>query len=329
MLSDIHRGRGSKPHNVRSTSRAVAALTTFLLTFSLGVCGTENSAAAGSESQASDAARDYLANAQRVLESQVVPKVKQGILALATTRPPSLGVFITEDPSPYHLAVTSDKGGAIVVKISLGYLAMHDAALDAIALSSTLNRSQELRKYLRYQLAIARENEALTKQGRARLRAKTFAEFLNLTQSVLQSIYSQPQWQRERQVVGADSLGWVVSYLLARHDRRLSGDSVAIPASASAATLAGTAGFFPAPPFSTAYQLEEVTNPGQQSPPDRRLLCRAADFVDAGVLVLTSEQWQHRAAENEALRIRIQKLRDDVARMRRDARCAKRDSTEA
>lgn len=315
---------------VQSSARRLIALAALLVTTLFDAHGAEQSAPVDSEAQAANAARDFVVNAQRVLESQVMPKMKEGIVQLTTTHPSSLGIFITEDPSPYHLAVTADKRGAINVQISLGYLAMHDAALDAIALSSALNRRQELRKYLRYQLAMARKNEALTKQGSARLRVKTFAEFLSLKQSVVQAVYSQPQWQKERQVVGADSLGWVVSYLLVRHDRRLSGDSVAIPASASAAKLAGVSGFFPAPPFSTAYQLEDITNPGQQDPPDRRLLCRAADFVDAGVLVLRSEQeWQLRAAESEALRTRIQKLRDDVARMRRDARCAKRDSTEA
>jgi hypothetical protein len=330
MAPQLDSTKAPASRRVQSWPRAMMAVAALLMTTLLNAHGSEQSTPVDSEVQAADAARDFVVNAQRVLELQLMPKMKEGIVRLTTTHPSSLGIFITEDPSPYHLAVTADKRGAINVQISLGYLAMHDAALDAVALSSALNRPQELRKYLRYQLAMARKNEVLTKQGSARLRVKTFAQFMNLKQSVIQAIYSQPQWQRDRQVVGADSLGWVLSYLLVRHDRRLSGDSVAIPASASAAKLAGAAGFFPAPPFSTAYQLEEVTNPGQQDPPDRQLLCRAADFLDAGVSLLKSEQaWQLRAADNEALRTRIQKLREDVARMQRDARCAKRDSTEA
>lgn len=309
---------------------ALHALAASILALPIGVHGTEKIETDKLAQSREEAAQNYLSNTQRLLENQILPSIKRGILKVSTVHPPALGIVIIDDPSPFHIAAVADKQGAILVRISLGYLAMHDAALDAAGLAGVLHRQEDFRRYLRYQLTLARENEIRTKRGQRRVHTKAFGEFLNLEPDAVQAIYAQPQWRKDRQDIGADSLGWTVAYLLALHDPKLSGDSGDLPTSLSAAKLADASGMFPAPPFSTAYQLGEVTNPAPAEPSERRLLCRAADLLESGNAVLkASGDWRSRAAADERLRIRIEKLGEDVSHMRRDARCMKRDSTEA
>lgn len=288
------------------------------------------STALGQDSQvtAEEAGRRYLSNKQQLFEAKLVPSLERGMLSISTARPPTLSVWVTEDLSPYHISAKFGANGALIVRLSLGYLTMHDAALDAVAIAGPSKNSKALRSYLRYQLELARSNDRRTAANEPRDRAKSFAEFARLEPKSVQALFDQPQWRAERDRAEMDSLGWTIAFLLVGLDSRNAGVPAAVPQSTAAARLAAASGFFPAPPFATAFQMADIIRPRGEKPDERVQVCRAADFMAAGgSAVAASREWQERLSQNAKLRDQVIRLDSEVKRMRRDGRCEKAENT--
>ena len=271
-----------------------------------------------------EAARRFIARLEALIANAIVPGIRRGVLAKSTARPPALRVEVTDDPSPYHVGAHVDSDGTLQVRLSLGYVTMHDAALDAVALSAALERREQLRSYLSYQLALARENERRQAAGNPRYRAMSFAQFARIDGKTAESLYRQDSFQRERAQIEVNSLGWVVAYLLVRVDPRLAGASASTSArdGRAAATLAAASGWFPVPPIATALGLAEVSPAAKSQGADRNELCRTADLLEGGVQVLkVSEPWSSRWGSDAALQRQVTAIESDVARMRDEGNC--------
>jgi hypothetical protein len=284
----------------------------------------ENPASESDAAEEQAAAEHYVANLRTLVERQIVPALRRGIVATAASRPTSLTVEVTEDPSPYNVGARLDSDGSLKVRLSLGYTTMHDAALDAAMLSATLHRSQALRPYLIYQLLTARENYANRARGEPTRHAMTFAEFAALDPEAIRPVYAQREWRAARDHIEVESLGWTVAHLLARADPKLGGTPSfpTSPAGAAAARLAAASGWFPVPPFATAFQLADVMRSPQRSWDARALLCRAALFMESGVATFkTDVRWRERLQQDEPLQGRLAAIRSDIADMRRDGGC--------
>lgn len=280
---------------------------------------------AGDEpTEESVAAERYVANLKALISRSIVPGIRRGVLAISVARPPALFVEVTADPSPYHVGSSTDSNGALHVRLSLGYVTMHDAALDAVALSAALDRPGDLRSYLTYQLVLARANEHRQAIGQPRRRAMDFARFARLDPKTTQALLSRGSIRREREKAEMNSLGWVVAYLLVKLDSRLAGDSAAglIRDGRGAANLAAASGWFPAPPLATALGLAEVV-PSTSAPAGKQSsLCRAANLMEAGVDSLkASEPWRSRLEGEPALQRGVAAIQSDVTQMRHDGDC--------
>lgn len=271
------------------------------------------------------AATQYVANLERLLETDIVPGIKRGILNAATPRPHALTVEITNDPSPYDVGVKIDPDGSLTVRISIGYLTMHDAALDAVALSAALQRPRNLCRYLMYQLHLAHENYMRRTLGTRARHAMPFAEFAGLDPKVTQAIFAQPQWLASRNRVQADSVGWTVAFLLVEADAKLAGMSSIQAASdgAGAARLAAASGWFPVPPVATALGIAAIEHSAAATFDERALLCRAASLMEAGVEeIRANTQWRAQPDRDASLQSRIGEIRAQIASMQRDGDCA-------
>lgn len=302
----------------RATQRAAAALAMMLLGW-LGAAPGIAFAQADVEQRATeDAATQYVANVRRLMERQVLPALRVGIVKIAIVRPPLLTIEVTEDPSPYRIGARINPDGSLTVRLSIGYLTLHDAALDAVAMSALLQRPQELRRYLTYQLRLARLNHLRRAQAERPERAMTFADFIGLDEREARAIFARPQWRALRESIEADSLGWTVAHLLVRADPRLAGNSSAAAArsGAGAADLAAASGWFPVPPFATALGVAAIERPVSAPFDEQALLCRAARLMETGLLSVHGSEheadWQKRGDE----------VRSQIARMRRDGRCS-------
>lgn len=276
-----------------------------------------------------EAAAQYVANLKRLLETSVVPNIKRGILNTAASRPHALTVEVTNDPSPYNVGAKVDLDGSLTVRLSLGYLTMHDAALDAVALSGVLQRPRELRRYLIYQLHLAHENYWRRTRGARAEHAMTFAEFVGLDLKVTQAIYAQPQWLTSRNRVQADSLGWTVAYLLVRADSKLAGMSPGQTArdGAGAARLAIASDWFPVPPVATALGIAAIEHSAAAAFDERALLCRAAGLMEAGVAGMRANtQWRSQVQQDANLQRRVGEIWSQIATMQRDGGCASGDA---
>lgn len=269
-----------------------------------------------------EAARRFVARLDALIAERVVPGIRRGVLAKSTARPPALRVEVTNDPSPYHLGARIDSDGSLRVRLSLGYVTMHDAALDAVALSAALERPEQLRNYLSYQIALARENEQRQSSSNRRYRAMSFAQFARLDGKTTEALYRQESFQRKRAQIEVNSLGWVLAYLLVKADPRIAGVAPSALArdGRGAAELAAASGWFPVPPVATALGLAELapsSHGAGQSP-----LCRAASLVEEGVQMLkVSQPWASRLGSDPALQRQVASIESDVARMRRDGDC--------
>jgi hypothetical protein len=266
----------------------------------------------------------YVANLRALLENRIVPALRRAIVETAVSRPPSLTVEVTEDPSPYDVGAKLDADGSLKVRLTLGYTTMHDAALDAVMLSAPLHRSLALRPYLIYQLLTARENYAHRARGEPTRHAMTFAEFAGLDPDVIRSVYAKREWRISRDHIEVESLGWIVAYLLVRADPKLGG-TLSFPTSpegAAAARLAAASDWFPVPPFATAFQLADVVRSPERNWDGRALLCRAALFMESGVTAFkVNARWRARLQQDEPLQRRLATIRSDIAEMRRDGGC--------
>ena len=271
-----------------------------------------------------DAATQYVANLKRMLVAEIVPRIERGILDTATSRPPGLTIEVTENPSPYDVVAKIDADGSLIARLSIGYLTMHDAALDAVTLSEALQRPRELRPYLMYQLQLAHDNQRRRARGARPQRAMTFVEFIGVDPEVAQTVIAQPMRMTSRTRVEVASLGWTVSHLLVRADPKLAG--LSSPAAArdgtGAAILAQASGWFPVPPVATALGIAEIERSAAYAFDERALLCRAARLIEAGVeRVRTKTQAAPEPERAISLRGRVAEIRAQIARMRRDGAC--------
>lgn len=267
-----------------------------------------------------DAAEAYLARLRQTLEMHIVPRLKHGIVDIATSRPSALTVGVTNGASPYSVGSNSEHDGSLTVQLSIGYTTMHDAALDAVALSTVLGRPRDLHRYLLYQLQLAHENRVRRGRGVRAQRAMNFAEFIGLDPKITQRILAQPDWRKSRERVQAESLGWVLSYLLVRADPKLAGLSSGTARDGEGpARLAAASGWFPVPPVATALGIAAIERPHATSFDERSVLCRAGRLMEAGVAILERDA---QPTQDPALRRRLAEIRAQIANMQRDGGCA-------
>lgn len=264
-----------------------------------------------------EAAAQYVANLRRLLETRVLPDLQRGILETASSRPPALTLDMTDDPSPYNVESNVTPDGSLSVRLSLGYVTLHDAALDAVALSAVLNNPRDLNRYLLYQLRLAHENHRRRAQGAGAHRAKTFADFIGLEPQITQRIFAQREWRLSRDRVQVDSLGWTVAHLLVRADPKLAG-SAPLPRGAGAARLAAASGWFPVPPVATALEMAVIARSPAALFDARAALCDAAGLMDAGISAIRSSS----SGRDAGAQSRIAEIRAQTDRMRRDGQCA-------
>ena len=280
--------------------------------------------AAANMPEEQEAAERYVAQIKMLLATRIVPGLQRGILRVATSRPPALTVEITDDPSPYNIGAKVDANGALIVRLSLGYVTMHDAALDAVALSSVLREPINFRRYLNYQLKVARENYWHRAVGATPRHAMTFAEFVGLDQLAIQAIYARRDLRESRNLVESESLSWAIAYLLVRADSRLGGASP-LPidqTGMAAARIVAASGGFPVPPFATAMHLAEITRGPAGALDERAVLCRAALLMENGVVGLhTDTDWRERLGRDAFLQDRVAEIRAQIAAIRHDGGC--------
>lgn len=271
-----------------------------------------------------EAAERYVSNLRRLLETRVIPDLRRGIVSVAHSKPTSLAVDVTDDPSFYAIGAKRNADGSVSVRLSLGYLAVHDAALDAVALSDVLDRPDDLRRYLVYQLQLAHENQSRRSRGEGTQRAMTFGEFVGLSAKETQAIFARPDWRAARDAVESESLIWVLSHLLARADPGLAGmtSSQAARNGDGAARLVAATGWFPVPPVATALGMAEVERSPALRFKGRVLLCRAARLMAAGVVGFRdSASWQSKLNVDPELKERLDHIETQIAGMRRTGRC--------
>lgn len=278
------------------------------------------------------AAARYIASLRTLIATQIVPSLERGILSTANSRPSHLTVNVTDDPSPFAIGARLDSSGSPIVRLSLGYTTMHDAALDAAALAAVLHRPRELRRYLIYQLRLARENERRSGRGEVRRHAMTFAEFIKLDPKAAQTIFAQPQWKRSRERVQARSLGWTIADRLVRADPELAGmpRSPTTNHGDAAARLMAASGMFPVPPFPTALGLAEIDRPAASTGNERTMLCDAAGLMESGIRTLQlNDLWRARLAQDTQLQREVSAIRKQIADMKRDGHCGPHPLTTA
>ena len=266
----------------------------------------------------------YISAYKVLIETKIVPGLKRGILSTATSRPRTLNVEVTDDPSPYHFSARADPDGSLAVHLPLGYLTLHDAALDAVGIAAALNRPRELRQYLVYQLRLAEINRGRRAQHQPTLRAKKFAEFAGLDPVVVQGLFAQRDWAEKRHQVQIQSLGWVVAYLLVQADPRLAGLPQPVTANrdAGAARLALASGWFPVTPFATAFGLSgiEAAKSTPQNAP--ALLCRAAQMMESGLAIANTNIQALTQIEREgSLEAELAGIREQIRRIRQESHC--------
>ncbi len=300
------------PLSVRADSSATA-----------DIAHVGRSAASTDATEEQAAAESYIANLNALIATRIIPDIRRGVIAAAKTRPPGLTIEVTDEPSPYRIGARVDPNGALRVRLSIGYMTMHDAALDAVALSAALSLPEQLRSYLPYQLARARVNELRQVRGESRQRAMNFAQFAQIDPKLTRALLAQSAFRQQRDRVEVDSLGWVIAYLLVRVDPRLGGASSPLMHDGrAAARLAASSGWFPVPPIATALGLAEMSRSTSAQASERKTLCRAANLVEDGVRTLkTNEPWRSRVGHELTLRRQVTDIQSGIARMRHDGHC--------
>lgn len=281
-------------------------------------------AAPAVESGQKAAAERYIAHLHTLLATWIVPGLRRGILHTAASRPPALKVEVMDDDAPYNVGVKIDAGGSITVRLSLGYLTTHDAALDAVGLSAVLGRPRDLRQYLLYQLQVARANYWYRAEGEDPRHAMTFAEYVRLDPEMVRATFARRDWRGSRARVEVESLGWAIAYLLIRADARLGGTpSFSLSEdSRAAARLAAASGWFPVPPFATALQLADIARGPAAAWDELALLCRTALLLEGGVAGLHEDStWSERVRHDAALQRRVAEILSQISALRRDGAC--------
>lgn len=231
---------------------------------------------------------------------------------------------VTDDPSPYSVAARLDPDESLTVRLSVGYLRMHDAALDAASLARALRRPRALQAYLQYQIRWASENYAHGARRGSPLGAMSFAEFIGADAKTVEAVLDERKETIKRNRVRIESLGWVLAYFLTRTDPGLAGMSPSPMnrAGEAAARLAAASGWSPVPPFPTAFELAAIEQRPTEQPDARALLCRAVVFIEAGLEMASKEsRWRARLGEQPDPEEKFGELRAQIARMRRDGAC--------
>lgn len=268
-----------------------------------------------------EASAQYVSNLRRLLEHRVLPDLTRGILEISASRPPALTVDVTSDASPYSIGSDVASDGSLIVRLSVGYLTLHDAALDAVALPSVLDNPQALNRYLMYQLGLARENRRRGTQGGTSRRAKTFAEFIGLNSQVARRIVTERAWRLSRDRIEVESVGWVVAHLLVRADPQIAGTARGA-SGAGAARLAAASGWFPVPPIATALGIAAIERSSVAPFEEHAVLCDAASLMAAGLSAMSAST-QARATEPDATASsRLTDIHAQIVRLRRHGRCA-------
>lgn len=298
-----------RPRTRNRMARLIAGLCAAALAANFAA---RDAAAQAAQVAEGDAAAQYVANLRRLLETRVLPDLKRGILQISSSRPPALTLDMTDDPSPYNVESRVAPDGSLNVRLSLGYVTLHDAALDAVALSAVLNNPRDLNRYLLYQLRLAHENHRRRAQGVSAHHARTFAELIGVEPEVTQRIFAQREWRLSRDRVQVDSLGWAVAHLLVRADPKLAG-TVPLPRGAGAAHLAAASGWFPVPPVSTALGIATIERSPATPFDERAVLCDAADLMDAGISATRTVPTGRTDERNANLHDRVTKIRAQIA----------------
>ena len=268
-----------------------------------------------------EASAQYVANLRRMLENRVLPDLTRGILEISASRPPALTIDVTSDASPYSIGSEVASDGSLIVRLSVGYMTLHDAALDAVALSSVLDNPQALNRYLMYQLGLAHEKHRRRAQGGTLRHAKTFAEFVRLKPQVAQRIVAERAWRLARDRIEVESMGWVVAHLLVRADPQVAGAARHAPG-VGAAHLVAASGWFPVLPVATALGIAAIERSSVAPFEEHAVLCDAASLMNAG-LSATGTGTQARAKVRDATApSRLMDIRAQIVRMRRSGRCA-------
>jgi hypothetical protein len=259
-----------------------------------------------------------------LLARQIVPALRRGILKAATSRPPSLVIEVMDDPSPYDIGAKRAADGALTVRLSVGYLTLHDAALDAVTMAGALNRPRDLQRYLLYQLAWAHASYRSGVPAESVSLPLSFDRFIGLDKQALEALFGQRGLRDARVQIEIESLGWTIAYLLTQADPQLVGRSESgIDAGGrGAARLATSSGWFPVPPFATAFGVAALNQSAEDDWNLRASLCRAARLIEDGVdMMRVDSLWRARSMQNLELRRRVSEIEAQIDAMRRDGGC--------
>ena len=266
----------------------------------------------------------YIESLKALLTTRILPGLQRAILATATSRPSALYVEVTDDPSPYSVAARMDPDESLTVRLSVGYLRMHDAALEAVSLAAAFRRPEALQAYLKYQIRWASNSYERSARGGSALRAMSFAEFIGVDAKTVEAVLNRREGKIKLDRARIESLGWVLAYFLTRADPGLAGlsRSPMSRAGEAAARLAAASGWSPVPPFPTAFELAAIEQRPTEQPDERALLCRAVVFIEPGLEVATEDsRWRTRLGEQSEPEEKFAELRAQIARMRRDGAC--------
>jgi hypothetical protein len=269
-------------------------------------------------------ARQYVENFRTLLDRRIVPALRHGILKTATSRPPSLVIEVMDDPSPYDIGAKRAADGALTVRLSVGYLTLHDAALDAVTMAGALNRPRDLQRYLIYQLAWAHASYRNGTPVEAISVPLPFDRFIGLDKQASDALFGRRELRDARVHIEIESLGWTIAYLLVQADPQLVGRSETTidMGGTGAARLAASSGLFPVPPFATALDVAAIDQSAEGDWNPRVALCRAASLIEGGVEVLRADSvWRARSLQHRDLQRQVLEINTQIEAMRRDGGC--------
>lgn len=113
----LHQSRFGLPA-ARRLALSVAATLFATSLGSVSSAGTPEGAPAQAEVTEEEAGAHYVSNLRRALETHLLPALRAGIMRVATSKPPSLTIDVTDDPSPYHIGARVAPDGSLSVRLS-------------------------------------------------------------------------------------------------------------------------------------------------------------------------------------------------------------------
>lgn len=254
---------------------------------------------------------------EQFLSSNVLPKLSKAVVASAETRPRGLRIELAYDASPYR-STASVKDGELLVTLSLGYMLVHDAALDGAGISAVLKQPEIFERYLGYLISASRDRERRRPSDDGARRLATYAEFASLPPAVVSATFSDPQWHAQRRAAQEASLGWVIAHLL------VSADPSLVPGhedpGTAAARLTAAAGWFPVPPLATALGWAEYRGGALRSGEKPDLWCSAEALMNQGLRTArATSSW--RPDDAPTAESRLAAVESQIARIRQRHRC--------